>query len=135
MLSPGDRAVNKSGWSFQSHPCLPFTCGKCLGLGFETPRAVGGVGYHQGMFSWLLTTAGCLILPGLQVILYINEEEYNPFLVSSTGAKVIVHRQDEYPFIEDVGTEIETAMATSIGMHLVREYSDSRRLGEEDRFC
>ncbi|XP_044791657.1 amiloride-sensitive sodium channel subunit gamma isoform X2 [Bubalus bubalis] len=56
---------------------------------------------------------------GLQVILYINEEEYNPFLVSSTGAKVIVHRQDEYPFIEDVGTEIETAMATSIGMHLI----------------
>ncbi|MBW02842.1 Amiloride-sensitive sodium channel subunit gamma, partial [Eschrichtius robustus] len=85
-------------------------------------RAVGEVGYHQGMFSWLLTTAGCLILPGLQVILYINEEEYNPFLVSSTGAKVIVHRQDEYPFIEDVGTEIETAMATSIGMHLTESF-------------
>ncbi|XP_049645472.1 amiloride-sensitive sodium channel subunit gamma [Suncus etruscus] len=59
---------------------------------------------------------------GLQVILYIDEEEYNPFLVSSTGAKVIVHRQDEYPFIEDVGTEIETAMATSIGMHLTESF-------------
>ncbi|KAI4531692.1 hypothetical protein MG293_018206 [Ovis ammon polii] len=59
---------------------------------------------------------------GLQVILYINEEEYNPFLVSSTGAKVIVHRQDEYPFIEDMGTEIETAMATSIGMHLTESF-------------
>ncbi|EPY74531.1 amiloride-sensitive sodium channel subunit gamma [Camelus ferus] len=59
---------------------------------------------------------------GLQVILHINEEEYNPFLVSSTGAKVIVHRQDEYPFIEDVGTEIETAMATSIGMHLTESF-------------
>ncbi|XP_060028797.1 amiloride-sensitive sodium channel subunit gamma [Erinaceus europaeus] len=59
---------------------------------------------------------------GLQVILNINEEEYNPFLVSSTGAKVIVHRQDEYPFIEDVGTEIETAMATSIGMHLTESF-------------
>ncbi|OWK11396.1 SCNN1G, partial [Cervus elaphus hippelaphus] len=59
---------------------------------------------------------------GLQVILYINEEEYNPFLVSSTGAKVIVHRQDEYPFVEDVGTEIETAMATSIGMHLTESF-------------
>lgn len=65
--------------------------------------------------------SSCVLLPGLQVILYINEEEYNPFLVSSTGAKVIVHRQDEYPFIEDVGTEIETGTATSIGMHLVRE--------------
>ncbi|XP_006872057.1 PREDICTED: amiloride-sensitive sodium channel subunit gamma [Chrysochloris asiatica] len=63
---------------------------------------------------------------GLQVILYINEEEYNPFLVSSTGAKVIVHQQDEYPFIEDVGTEIETAMATSIGMHLTESFKLSK---------
>ncbi|XP_066131967.1 amiloride-sensitive sodium channel subunit gamma isoform X2 [Saccopteryx bilineata] len=68
---------------------------------------------------------------GLQVILYINEEEYNPFLVSSTGAKVIVHRQDEYPFIEDVGTEVETAMATSIGMHL----TESFKLGEPYSQC
>lgn len=60
-----------------------------------------------------------LYLPGLQVILYINEDEYNPFLVSSTGAKVLIHQQNEYPFIEDVGMEIETAMSTSIGMHLV----------------
>ncbi|KAG8513500.1 Amiloride-sensitive sodium channel subunit gamma [Galemys pyrenaicus] len=68
---------------------------------------------------------------GLQVILYINEEEYNPFLVLSTGAKVIVHRQDEYPFIEDVGTEIETAMATSIGMHL----TESFKLSEPYSHC
>ncbi|XP_008842042.1 amiloride-sensitive sodium channel subunit gamma [Nannospalax galili] len=59
---------------------------------------------------------------GLQVILYINEDEYNPFLVSSTGAKVLIHQQNEYPFIEDVGTEIETAMSTSIGMHLTQSF-------------
>lgn len=56
---------------------------------------------------------------GLQVILYIEEADYNPFLVTSTGAKIVVHAQDEYPFIEDIGTEIETATATSIGMHFV----------------
>lgn len=76
-----------------------------------------------------MASAGCLLLLGLQVILYINEEEYNPFLVSSTGAKVIVHRQDEYPFIEDVGTEIETATVTSIGMHLVSLISVARSAG------
>uniref|UniRef100_H0UT09 Epithelial sodium channel subunit gamma n=2 Tax=Cavia porcellus TaxID=10141 RepID=H0UT09_CAVPO len=59
---------------------------------------------------------------GLQVILFIDEEEYNPFLVSSTGAKVLIHQQNEYPFIEDVGTEIETAMSTSIGMHLTESF-------------
>lgn len=67
-----------------------------------------------------------LYLPGLQVILYINEDEYNPFLVSSTGAKVLIHQQNEYPFIEDVGMEIETAMSTSIGMHLVSLCSERR---------
>lgn len=56
---------------------------------------------------------------GLQVVLYIDEADYNPFLVTSSGAKIIVHDQDEYPFIEDIGTEIETAAATSIGMHFV----------------
>lgn len=58
---------------------------------------------------------------GLQVVLYIDEADYNPFLVTSTGAKIIVHDQDEYPFIEDIGTEIETAAATSIGMHFVSD--------------
>lgn len=41
--------------------------------------------------------------------------------MTSAGAKIIVHDQNEYPFIEDVGTEIETATATSIGMHFVSD--------------
>ncbi|XP_054849497.1 amiloride-sensitive sodium channel subunit gamma [Eublepharis macularius] len=74
---------------------------------------------------------------GLQVILYIEEAEYNPFLVTSTGAKIVVHDQDEYPFIEDIGTEIETATATSIGMHfttstrLSKPYSNCTKNGED----
>ncbi|KAJ8798603.1 hypothetical protein J1605_016406 [Eschrichtius robustus] len=78
--------------------------------------------FNNGQNETILSTSMGGSEYGLQVILYINEEEYNPFLVSSTGAKVIVHRQDEYPFIEDVGTEIETAMATSIGMHLTESF-------------
>ncbi|XP_038619386.1 amiloride-sensitive sodium channel subunit gamma-like [Tachyglossus aculeatus] len=57
---------------------------------------------------------------GLQAILYIDKEEYNPFLVSSYGVKAIVHHQDEYPYIENKWTAIETGKATSIGMHLVK---------------
>ncbi|XP_077173194.1 epithelial sodium channel subunit gamma [Paroedura picta] len=68
---------------------------------------------------------------GLQVILYIEEADYNPFLVTSTGAKIVVHDQDEYPFIEDIGTEIETATATSIGMH----FTKSTRLSKPYSNC
>ncbi|XP_030068656.1 epithelial sodium channel subunit gamma isoform X2 [Microcaecilia unicolor] len=55
---------------------------------------------------------------GLQVVLYIDDEEYNPFLVTSTGAKILIHHQDEYPFIEEIGTEIQPAAETNIGMQL-----------------
>uniref|UniRef100_A0A8C5R6Z1 Sodium channel epithelial 1 subunit gamma n=1 Tax=Leptobrachium leishanense TaxID=445787 RepID=A0A8C5R6Z1_9ANUR len=55
---------------------------------------------------------------GLKVILHIDEHEYNPYLVTGAGAKILVHDQNEYPFIEDSGTEMETALETSIGMQL-----------------
>lgn len=123
--SPEDTSVSKSGQTANAGPS------SLVPAHLSLDRSAGVVAWRlpkqrerqaaPGMFSSPLASAGCVLLPGLQVILYINEEEYNPFLVSSTGAKVIVHRQDEYPFIEDVGTEIETGTATSIGMHLVRE--------------
>lgn len=72
----------------------------------------------HGSGSWC-NFLPCLCRSGLQVVLYIDEADYNPFLVTSSGAKIMVHDQNEYPFIEDIGTEIETAAATSIGMHFV----------------
>ncbi|CAI9618107.1 unnamed protein product, partial [Staurois parvus] len=55
---------------------------------------------------------------GLKLVIYIDEEEYNPFLVTAAGAKILVHDQNDYPFIEESGTELETATETSIGMQL-----------------
>ncbi|XP_075142155.1 epithelial sodium channel subunit gamma [Leptodactylus fuscus] len=55
---------------------------------------------------------------GLNVVIYIDEDEYNPYLVTAAGAKIIVHDQADFPFIEESGTEIETAMETSLGMLL-----------------
>lgn len=121
-------------WSFQCGFCLFFICWKCLGFGFEVFEVVGEVGCFQGMFFQFLIIVGCFVFLGLQVILYINEEEYNFFLVFFIGVKVIIYRQDEYFFVEDVGTEIETAMVIFIGMYLVRGYFDFCRFGEEGRF-
>ncbi|XP_077305297.1 epithelial sodium channel subunit gamma [Lithobates pipiens] len=55
---------------------------------------------------------------GLKLVIFIDEEEYNPFLVTAAGAKILVHDQNDYPFIEESGTELQTAAQTSIGMHL-----------------
>ncbi|XP_006125866.2 epithelial sodium channel subunit gamma [Pelodiscus sinensis] len=93
--------------------------------------------FNSGENGTILTTSTGGSEYGLQVVLYVEEADYNPFLVTSTGAKIIVHDQDEYPFIEDIGTEIETAMATSIGMHFTRShklsqpYSDCTETGND----
>ncbi|XP_070810929.1 amiloride-sensitive sodium channel subunit gamma [Pituophis catenifer annectens] len=82
--------------------------------------------FNSGQEGKILTTSTGGSENGLQVILYIEEADYNPFLVTSTGAKIVIHDQDEYPFIEDIGTEIETATATSIGMHFTTSHRLSR---------
>ncbi|KAI6076644.1 Amiloride-sensitive sodium channel subunit gamma [Aix galericulata] len=93
--------------------------------------------FNSGENGTILSTSTGGSEYGLQVVLYIDEADYNPFLVTSTGAKIIVHDQDEYPFIEDIGTEIETAAATSIGMHFTRSrklskpYSDCTETGAD----
>nr|XP_056722524.1 amiloride-sensitive sodium channel subunit gamma [Euleptes europaea] len=87
--------------------------------------------FNSGKDNRILSTSTGGSEYGLQVILYIEEGDYNPFLVTSTGAKIVVHDQDEYPFIEDIGTEIETATATSIGMH----FTKSTRLSKPYSNC
>ncbi|KAM3827185.1 epithelial sodium channel subunit gamma [Vipera latastei] len=87
--------------------------------------------FNSGQEGKILTTSTGGSENGLQVILYIEEADYNPFLVTSTGAKIVIHDQDEYPFIEDIGTEIETATATSIGMH----FTTSHRLSQPYSNC
>ncbi|KAL8174935.1 UNVERIFIED_CONTAM: Amiloride-sensitive sodium channel subunit gamma [Gekko kuhli] len=87
--------------------------------------------FNSGKDRQILNTSTGGSEYGLQVILYIEEADYNPFLVTSTGAKIVVHDQDEYPFIEDIGTEIETATATSIGMH----FTQSTRLSKPYSNC
>ncbi|KAJ7305774.1 hypothetical protein JRQ81_010140 [Phrynocephalus forsythii] len=87
--------------------------------------------FNSGKDGRILSTSTGGSENGLQVILYVDEADYNPFLVTATGAKIVVHDQDEYPFIEDIGTEIETATATSIGMH----FTTSRRLGKPYSNC
>nr|XP_060642414.1 amiloride-sensitive sodium channel subunit gamma [Anolis sagrei ordinatus] len=87
--------------------------------------------FNSGQDGVILKTSTAGSENGLQVVLHIDEADYNPYLVTSTGAKVVIHGQDEYPFIEDIGTEIETGTATSIGMH----FTTSQRLSKPYSNC
>ncbi|KAJ1095925.1 hypothetical protein NDU88_001075 [Pleurodeles waltl] len=74
--------------------------------------------FNSGEDGTIMSTSTGGSIYGLQVILYIDEADYNPFLSISAGAKILVHGQNEHPFVEDVGTDIETAMETAIGLQL-----------------
>ncbi|XP_068100551.1 amiloride-sensitive sodium channel subunit gamma [Hyperolius riggenbachi] len=68
---------------------------------------------------------------GLKLLIHIDEDEYNPFLVTAAGAKIIIHDQNDFPFIEESGTELETATQTSIGMQL----TESTKLSDPYSDC
>uniref|UniRef100_UPI00398F19C6 amiloride-sensitive sodium channel subunit gamma-like n=1 Tax=Pristiophorus japonicus TaxID=55135 RepID=UPI00398F19C6 len=55
---------------------------------------------------------------GLKVTLHLDGNEYNPYLVTSMGAKIVIHDQNEQPFIEDGGIEIQTATETALGIDM-----------------
>ncbi|XP_072415194.1 epithelial sodium channel subunit gamma-like [Chiloscyllium punctatum] len=55
---------------------------------------------------------------GLKMILHLDENEYNPFLVTSMGATIVIHDQNEEPFVEDMGIEVQTATETAMGLEM-----------------
>ncbi|XP_006003111.1 amiloride-sensitive sodium channel subunit gamma [Latimeria chalumnae] len=87
--------------------------------------------FNSGADGSILKTSTEASEFGLNVILYIDHKDYNPFLVTSTGAKVVIHDQNEHPFIEDMGLEVETATETSIGLQL----TESHRLSSPYSNC
>nr|H1AFJ7.1 RecName: Full=Amiloride-sensitive sodium channel subunit gamma; AltName: Full=Epithelial Na(+) channel subunit gamma; Short=Gamma-ENaC; AltName: Full=Gamma-NaCH; AltName: Full=Nonvoltage-gated sodium channel 1 subunit gamma; AltName: Full=SCNEG [Neoceratodus forsteri]BAL46408.1 epithelial sodium channel subunit gamma [Neoceratodus forsteri] len=74
---------------------------------------------------------------GLKLTLYLENDDYNPYLFTSMGAKIIVHDQTEYPLVDDVGLEIQTATETLIGLQvttsakLSKPYSDCTMDGSD----
>ncbi|XP_072916996.1 epithelial sodium channel subunit gamma-like [Hemitrygon akajei] len=74
--------------------------------------------FNSGEDSRALRTSNGGSENGLKMTLHVDEDEYNPYLVTSMGAKIVIHDQNEYPFIEDVGIEIQTETQTAMGLEL-----------------
>ena len=52
-------------------------------------------------------------------MLFIDQSQYIGVLAQSAGIRVLVHRQDQHPFLEDEGTDVGTGELTSIKLRLV----------------
>ncbi|XP_051877889.1 amiloride-sensitive sodium channel subunit gamma-like isoform X2 [Pristis pectinata] len=74
--------------------------------------------FNSGKSSSALRTKTGGSENGLKMTLHVDEDEYNPYLATSMGAKIVIHDQNEQPFIEDVGTEIQTETQTDMGLDL-----------------
>ena len=57
--------------------------------------------------------------PGFSVMLFIDQSQYIGALAQSAGIRLLVHRQDHHPFLEDEGIDVGTGELTSIRLRLV----------------
>nr|H1AFJ5.1 RecName: Full=Amiloride-sensitive sodium channel subunit alpha; AltName: Full=Alpha-NaCH; AltName: Full=Epithelial Na(+) channel subunit alpha; Short=Alpha-ENaC; AltName: Full=Nonvoltage-gated sodium channel 1 subunit alpha; AltName: Full=SCNEA [Neoceratodus forsteri]BAL46406.1 epithelial sodium channel subunit alpha [Neoceratodus forsteri] len=53
---------------------------------------------------------------GLSLVLRTEQNDFLPFLSTVAGARVLVHDQNQPPFMEDSGLDIRPGVETSIGM-------------------
>ena len=52
-------------------------------------------------------------------MLFINQQEYIGALSQSAGVRFLVHRSDQYPFLEDEGFNASPGTLTSVKIRLV----------------
>uniref|UniRef100_S4RY81 Amiloride-sensitive sodium channel subunit beta n=1 Tax=Petromyzon marinus TaxID=7757 RepID=S4RY81_PETMA len=55
---------------------------------------------------------------GLKLVLSIDQDEYIPFLTTIAGAVIMVHDQNTYPFLSDLGVFVKTGVETSVGIEV-----------------
>ncbi|XP_020371438.2 amiloride-sensitive sodium channel subunit beta-like [Rhincodon typus] len=53
---------------------------------------------------------------GLKLVLDISQEDYNPFLSIAAGARFMLHQQNTFPFLQDLGLYARAGTETSIGI-------------------
>lgn len=58
--------------------------------------------------------------PGLSLMLRTEQNDFIPLLSTVTGARVMVHGQDEPAFMDDGGFNLRPGMETSISMSKAR---------------
>ena len=60
------------------------------------------------------------LFSGLRLTVFVNQKEYIGALSQTPGIRLLVHRQDHYPFVEDDGMDIGTGVKTSMKLKFVR---------------
>ncbi|XP_041062870.1 amiloride-sensitive sodium channel subunit beta-like [Carcharodon carcharias] len=72
--------------------------------------------FNWGLESEALVTSNPGAGFGLKLVLDISQEDYNPFLSIAAGARLMLHQQNTYPFLQDLGLYAMPGTETSIGI-------------------
>ena len=73
-----------------------------------------------------------LIVPGLTLELFIEQDEYVPELTENAGVRVTIHPQDRMPFPEDDGLLASADFMTMIGVTMVSD--EKIQISDEDKY-
>ncbi|ESO89679.1 hypothetical protein LOTGIDRAFT_218777 [Lottia gigantea] len=74
---------------------------------------------------------GMVPIPGMQLIVYLEDKEYIRGLTSGSGAQVVIHDRNTCPFPQNDGIAIASGTESNIGLRLVNVI----RLGEPHGSC
>ncbi|XP_007903981.2 amiloride-sensitive sodium channel subunit beta [Callorhinchus milii] len=70
--------------------------------------------FNWGSSGSVLTVSNPGAEFGLKVVLDISQEDYNPFLSMAAGAKFMLHQQNTFPFLRDLGMYAKAGTESSI---------------------
>ncbi|KAJ7305791.1 hypothetical protein JRQ81_010157 [Phrynocephalus forsythii] len=90
--------------------------------------------FNWGMYKNPLISSNPGAEFGLKLILDIGQDDYVPYLSTTAGARLMLHQQRSFPFLQDQGIYAMAGTETSIGDELQRlgsPYSDCTRNGSD----
>ncbi|XP_044308476.1 amiloride-sensitive sodium channel subunit beta [Varanus komodoensis] len=93
--------------------------------------------FNWGMDKELLISSNPGAEFGLKIILDISQQDYIPFLTTTAGARLMLHKQRSFPFLNDQGIYVMSGTETSIGIlvdeleRMGRPYSECTMNGSD----
>ena len=64
---------------------------------------------------------GKLCIAGLKLNLFIDSDQYIPQLSHASGARIVIHDQDELAFPDEEGINALPGISTSVGVRKVKD--------------
>ena len=75
------------------------------------------------LYEHFILIVFAVLLLGMELVLYLQIEEYLKGITNGYGIRLVIHRPNSYPFPYDEGFFISAAMETHVALKMVSLFS------------